>query len=39
MCARVCVCVYTLKPKMIQTPDIIFDIVLLMGSGHYSQFI
>ncbi len=24
-------------PKIIQTPDIIFDIFLLVGAGHYSS--
>ncbi len=24
----------TVKPKIIQTPDIIFDMFLLMGAGH-----
>ncbi len=28
----------TVKPKIIQTPDIIFDILLLVGAGHYSSF-
>ncbi len=26
----------TVKPKSIQTPDVIFDIFLLVGAGHYS---
>ncbi len=29
---------YTVKPKIIQTPDIIFYIFLLVGAGHYSSF-
>ncbi len=37
-----CMCeyrfVYTVKPKKIQTPDVIFDIFLLVGAGHYSSF-
>ncbi len=30
--------IYTVKPKIIQTPDIIFYIFLLVGAGHYSSF-
>ncbi len=30
---------YTVKPKIIQTPDIIFYIFLLVGAGHYSSFL
>ncbi len=26
--------IYTVKPKVIQIPDIIFDIFLLVGAGH-----
>jgi len=26
----------TVKPKCIQTPDILFDIFLVKGVGHYS---
>lgn len=28
----------TVKPNIIQTPDIIFDIFLLVGVGDYSSF-
>ncbi len=30
--------VYSVNPKMIQTPDIFLDNCLLVGAGHYSSF-
>ncbi len=29
---------YTVKPKIIKTPDIILNIFSLVGAGHYSTF-
>jgi len=29
---------YIVKPNIIQTPDIIFDIISLVCAGHYSSF-